>query len=167
MLYEAKGNEEVKLTISDLNGFNKRMEARAGEISPAMVKATHRAVKHVHEKVPSYPSASHRNMVFVSRKQFIFVLLSIEEGTIRVPYRRTGTLGRTITTEVKELGSTVIGTIGTATVYSPWVISAAPVGDRGPQASYHQNTWFTLQAVVEGEADEIRHIYGQELKKLF
>ncbi len=76
------------------------------------------------------------------------------------PYRRTGQLGGSITTEVRPLGGkSYVGVIGTNKVYAPFVISTEAVGGRGPQAQYHKGVWYTLQEVVEKCRDAINKIY--------
>jgi len=137
------------------------MQQRAQDMNDAAKEATEKAAKHVHEKVPSYKGASGLPMMFKNLRQRIFVIKSIEEGSITVPYRRTGELGRAITTEVKPVGTDWVGTIGTNTVYAPYVISNKKVGGRGPQTKYHQagGAWYTLQQVVEDCRDAITRIY--------
>lgn len=131
-----------------------------------MVTVTDRAVKYVHGQVPRYPAASRSPYPFKSRKQYWFVRLSIKEGTMQVPYRRSGMLGRSITTQVKKVGTDVVGTIGTADVKAPWVISSEAVGSRGPQSMYHQGVWFTLQQIVKDAKVGIVRIYKDGLKQL-
>ena len=91
------------------------IERIARGIRAYQLRATQKAVIYVHSTVPPYPPKP-----------------------IGSSYRRTGTLGRQITTEVRTVGIDVVGLIGSPTVYSPWVISEKRVGSRGPQAWMHQ-----------------------------
>lgn len=106
---------------------------RIGEIPAAMGDTMKEAVLFVHSQVPPYPAAPPAST-----------------------YRRTGTLGRTITTmqgtepsalsrvEVSAIGGNVVGIIGTRLNYAPFVIS------EGNQAKTHVGRWWTLQGVVKG-----------------
>lgn len=108
---------------------------------------TKTALLYVHSQMPPYPSPS---------------------ATSR--YRRTGTLGRTITTfgsasgpalsRVEGSGSHVIGYVGSSLSYAPYVIDASS------QAFMHRGRWWTLQSVVEKSRDGIRRIYESFVQKL-
>lgn len=142
------------------------MKNRADDVNNAIRIATEKAVKHVHEKVPGYPSTTGAEYPFKSLKQLLFVIISIREGTLTVPYRRSGNLGASIASEVKTLGKNYVGIIGSNKVYAPWVISNKPVGSRGPQAAYHKGNWYTLQDIVFKAADAIRRIYENEIMNI-
>jgi hypothetical protein len=73
-------------------------------------------------------------------------------------YRRTGTLGRQITEEVRLTADGVEGEIGTATPYAPWVIgpdypgeviTGMNDGDPMYQARIHANRWWQFDEVIE------------------
>ena len=117
----------------------------APELTSEMRKTTEKAVHYVHGKVPPYPAAP--------------------AGST---YKRTGTLGRSINTKVKTMGSDVIGTIGSPTPYAPWVISDKPVpGKGGPQTRTHTATgWYTLQAVVRKAQDAVNKIFEDMMRRL-
>ena len=134
----------MRIEFRGWDEFERRMNA-LGQVGVWAKPIMDRAVKYVHSQVPSYPSPP---------------------STSR--YRRTGTLGRTITTEVRSLtGNDVVGSIGTRTVYAPWVISSEKGKDgRGPQAKVHKGRWYTLQGVVMGQADRVRQIFETEIRKL-
>ena len=134
----------MKITLKGFDEFDERMR-NLGNVAQWARPIMEKAVKYVHSQVPPYPPPP---------------------STSR--YRRTGTLGRTITTEVKSLsGNDIAGSIGTKTVYAPDVISTERVGNRGPQKWMHKRTgWWTLQAVVWGQADKIRTIFQAEIRKL-
>lgn len=128
---------------------------------PTMEEAAH----HVHSTVPPYPPPKRGSQPFVSERQRRYVMAKIRSGEI--PYRRTGLLGRSITTEVRAIGSGVQGVIGTNTQYSPWVISdeETPNG-LGPQARYHQDHWWTLQGVVRDALPDVFSIFEDRLAEL-
>lgn len=152
--------------------FNKSMrilQGLDGKIHKLLLTATKKAINKVHENVPKYPDPIGAPYPFVSLKQRIFVIASIREGSMQVPYRRraSGGIGGSITTEVEEIGADVIGSIGTNKEYAPWVISSEPVGNIGGQSRYHQGVWYTLQDVMADSKKDIISIYKNELSKLF
>jgi len=118
------------------------MNRRGNNVRSMMHTATDRALQYVHSTVPPYPPPPPTST-----------------------YRRTGTLGRTIATEVRPMGAKVVGVIGTDTVYAPWVISDKSVGSRGPQASVHAGRWWTLQGVVSRAWNAVTNIYRDAFRK--
>lgn len=124
--------------LDELSGKIKRMR---GELKTDLEKVTSRAVLYAHSQIPPYPPT--------------------REGQ---KYRRTGTLGREITAEVRTIGSETVGVIGSPTVYAPWVISDEAVGDRGPQAWMHEDRWWTLQDVLEKARPKILGLYRRWVK---
>lgn len=133
----------MKIVIRGLDKLNRNLDRMADGVRPALRSATEKAVLYVHGEVPEYPSPPSNSN-----------------------YRRTGTLGRSITTEVRELGRDTVGVIGTAVVYAPWVISSEAVGNRGPQAGVHRGRWYTLQGVVKKAKDGIVKIYEKAIRDL-
>lgn len=79
---------------------------------------------------------------FKSLKQQRYVLALAARGLI--PTRRTGTLGRSITSDIENAspgGVTV--KVGTNKGYAPYVI------DKYSQSHYHKGTWWTLDDEIE------------------
>lgn len=101
--------------------------------------------------------------IFKSAKQAAFVILSLRDGKLVVPRKRTGTLGKSITHSVKVVGTHVGITVGTNLGYAEKVIGKPPA-----QSWYHQGTWTPLvDAVSSNEAlDEYREILKTNLKAL-
>lgn len=148
-----------------------RLERRLGGVAAlrrTYLEPTMRAgVHYVHAQVPPYPPQTHKPYPFVSERQRRYVKAAIARGEITVPYRRTGQLGRSITTRVDEIGGSVVGIIGTNVEYAPWVISSEPTPDGiGPQAKYHQGNWWTLQEVVEGAFPGVVRLFERRLTDL-
>lgn len=149
-----EGMKELEKKLGSLERLNDEF------VSPTMEEATH----FVHSKVPPYPPAKRGRQPFVSAKQRRYVMAAISRGEITIPYRRTGLLGRSITTEVRSIGATVQGVIGTNTQYAPWVISdeETPNG-LGPQSRYHADHWWTLQGVVGDSLPDVIRIFEKRL----
>lgn len=70
-----------------------------------------------------------------------------------------------MTHEVRSLGSSFVGVIGTNEVYAPWVISNKKIGERGPQANYHKGVWWILQEEVGKRFDDFIGIVRKEIAK--
>lgn len=108
------------------------------------------------------PDGSTYMSKFKSRKQqgYVFGVLIRER---RIPYKRTGKLGQSITSAVQSVardGVTVA--IGTNLNYAPYVIGIPPT-----QSHYHQGNWTPLQEDIaegfqriktEGAAEAARQI---------
>lgn len=149
----------MKITI-ELRGFKEyiaAMRAQPEIMRREMFDTTRRAVMLVQDQA-RYPPPSRAPMQFKSDKQRRYVMMLVRQG--KVPYRRTGTLGRTIGTEVRALGAVTIGAIGTNTVYAPHVI------DTKRQARYHTGTWFTLQGLIRKNAGAIKALYEDMIKRV-
>lgn len=108
------------------------------------------------DKVQQYPEQTHDRMAFVSDKQRKFFFASLRDGTLGVPYKRTGKLGQGWTVDFDNGG--LSATVGNGTSY------AGLVQGHGLQAGFHQNNWQTEEevakawgpTVVRGIEDEIR-----------
>jgi phage gpG-like protein len=134
----------MKVQFRGWQEFDAKLGKMNGDLTGAMKTATEKAVLYVHSKVPAYPPT--------------------RPGQT---YRRTGDLGRSITTEVKSISGGYQGSIGTNLVYAPWVISDRDVpGMGGPQAWMHKGRWFTLQGVVKDNLDDVMDIYRKAVRKL-
>jgi len=132
----------IGIRIEGMENLNRRL-AKIGSIDKELHETTDRAIKYVHSQVPPYPSTRPGQR-----------------------YVRTGTLGRSIGTEVRSLGTSIVGAIGTAVVYAPDVISESAVGGRGPQSRWHVGRWWTLQGVMRKARDGVIKIYEDMLRRL-
>lgn len=131
-------------------------------IRPAMQAGVHL----VHSRVPDYPPPARKPYPFVSDRQRRYVMAAIRSGEITVPYRRSGQLGRSITGRVEELGGQVVGIIGTNLRAAPWVIGERATEHGGPQARYHQGTWWTLEGVVRDAYPAVVDLFERRLAEL-
>jgi hypothetical protein len=136
----------------------RKFEERQKKMRDGLRTATEKATAYAHSQVPKYPTppapGEWARKTSPAQKRAFFVQL--RAGGWK---KRTGTLGRSIATDVRELGSSFVGVIGTGVVYAPYVISDKAVEQRGPQALMHAGRWWTLQGVVRGAKDEIMKIY--------
>lgn len=134
----------MEVEIRGLEEFQRKARRMGTDMGPTMSRTMDRAVKYVHSTVPPYPPAPPESR-----------------------YRRTGLLGRSITTEVRALGGTTVGVIGTNVAYAPDVISSEPANGAGPQAWYHKRTgWYTLQDVVAKAERQIVAIFEHALDQM-
>lgn len=133
----------ITIAPESLDKLIRKADAIRNNFSEYMRRATLESANYVHSQVPDYPAPP--------------------PGST---YRRTGTLGRSITTRVEKLGRNWAGYIGTNVVYAPWVISSSKVGSRGPQARVHIGRWFTLQQLVKSSGEAIYRIYRRYIKDL-
>ena len=134
----------MEVEIRGLEELQRKARRMGTDMGPTMSRTMDRAVKYVHSTVPPYPPAPPESR-----------------------YRRTGLLGRSITTEVRALGGTTVGVIGTNVAYAPDVISSEPANGAGPQAWYHKRTgWYTLQDVVAKAERQIIAIFEAALDRL-
>lgn len=136
------------------------LQARLGRaLSDAVLRgAMTQATALVQRRLAVYPPASHRKMVWVSEKQRRFFFAALREGTIEVPYRRTGTLGRRWTSAITGSGDNLVGTVGNNTSYGPYVMS------RADQAAYHAGVWPVAEDVADQMTDDVLGIFQQAVQ---
>jgi hypothetical protein len=99
---------------------------------------------------------------FASQKQQGRVALLFRERAI--PYRRTGTLGKSITSQtLPDFVGGVIVLVGTNVQYAPYVIG------KTEQADYHKGNWTPLEDDVIAGAEKVNRaaskVFVAELTK--
>lgn len=149
--------------IEGLESLNQRFDSLERAQQDYLVPTMRTALNTIHSNIPNYPPPRRRKYPWKSRRQQIFVIIAIREGRIRVPYRRTGQLQRSIATDVEIINNTVAGVIGTNYRPAPWVISEEETDHGGPQAVYHQGNWWTLQNVVDESMPEVQRLFKRRL----
>lgn len=97
---------------------------------------------------------------FKSSKQRRWFFWAMQNGKITVPYRRTGTLGKSWTTEVHSLASDLQGIVGNVRPYAPYV------QDDERQAAIHKGRWGTVQDAVRRKANEVINLFKQEIARI-
>ena len=134
------------LRVKGLDKVQRKFKRFPEDFEKGLRTATMDAVLHVQETLPKYPPKPATST-----------------------YRRTGTLGRTITSlvgrhpdalsRVKALGSAVVGLVGTKLKYARFVIDA-------DQQAGHMRHWWTLQGSFEGARREIVKIYERMIRDI-
>lgn len=132
---------EIKLKPPDLL---RRLNGYSKQAEDELYKASWKSFYHIAGSVPSYPE-------------------------YQSSYKRTGTLGRSLTIggpmnikEVKKLGGGVEARFGTRVNYAVWVIGDPP----GKSQAKHMRHWWTM-ATVRKEAEKgIIRIFDQAMERI-
>ena len=96
--------------------------------------------------------------VFKSYKQQQAVMAKVREG--KVPYKRTGTLGKSLTWEIESSSADrVVVAVGSNIDYAPYVY------DEKQQAEYHKGTWTPIQVTIRDNLPALAEIAGAELAR--
>ncbi len=149
----------VNLTVdlSQIRPVLDRLETLAGLKSGLVAGALH-----IKSKLAAYPRQVSRKQPFVSEKQRRFVMASIRDGRIRIPYARgidprSQKLGQSWTTRSERDGLRQV--VGTTATYAPLVQSAAR------QTAYHKaGDWPTDADVVRTEGETVQALVEQYVK---
>lgn len=95
---------------------------------------------------------------FKTLRQQRKVMMLIKEG--KVPYKRTGTLGKSITSSARIIGVGVVDvSVGSNLDYALRVI------DRDTQSHYHAGTWTPLQDDIENGLGELSATAQSSVKR--
>lgn len=130
-----------------------------------------KALLFLHSKLPEYPppplaGEASKHWTEKQRRWFFWAL---KEGKVEAEYDRTGDLGRMFTTDVRRVGASVLGAIGTANPYAPWVVGpdkseAITVGGvEMYQAAIHKDRWWQFVKVVKGNLPEAYEVMADEV----
>lgn len=129
-------------------------------IAPILQTAGRPAAAAAESAVSPYPTPRRKTIKqvyggFKSERQRRYVMMLVKEG--RVPYKRTGQLGRSITTRVDVEGFSVLIRIGTNYKAARYVI-----GKRS-QARYHQGNWTPLEDDMRAALPKIAGVFDKSL----
>ncbi|MDD5001487.1 MAG: hypothetical protein PHO55_10960 [Thiomonas arsenitoxydans] len=95
---------------------------------------------------------------FKSLRQQRRVFALIREG--KVPYRRTGTLGKSLTWDIESSSAErVVVVVGTNIPYGPLVY------DEERQSHYHRGTWTPIQVTIRDNLPALAEVAGAELAR--
>lgn len=131
----------IKISIA---GLGKVKKLNPVEITRAIAQGMERAMGVVLQSVPEYPPTRPGQR-----------------------YIRTNQLGQKIFVGVEQTGwvnRRITGWIGAGVKYAPWVISREETESGGPQAWMHAGRWWTLQEVVEKNAEHVAQEFSRALK---
>jgi hypothetical protein len=135
-----------------LAAAGKRMGAAAESVIPDYPEPSVNPLEKFYTRTTAFgkPTKPYQSK-FKSDKQAYYVLFVLsKEG--KIPYQRTGLLGRSITSAISNLtGESVTVTIGTAVKSAPLVI-----GDDDQQSHYHKGHWWQLHAVMDENSEMIQ-----------
>ncbi len=149
-----------------LGAAGKRMGVAAESVIPPYPKASGKARPKIYQRQRADGSTYLSAFKNAAQQGLVFALINAG----KVPFVRTGLLGRSITSAISDLtGSSVTVRIGTADKKAPLVI-----GDDSQQAVYHKGTWWQLvkvmtanRATIEGAGqDALTKGVEQELRGL-
>jgi hypothetical protein len=126
-------------------------------------------------EIPEYPEPPNLPPGTIAKtwtdKQRKWFFWALKSGKIKVPYKRTGLLGRRVTSQAERKGVDVIGSVGLDVPYAPWVVgpdkSAAVTigGVEMWQQPVHQGRWWQFYKIVEENLDEAYRIFQEEFWK--
>jgi hypothetical protein len=117
------------------------------------------ALLFLHGQIPPYPgpALTGQTVKFMTAKARAWFFANLRSGKLKLPYARTGTLGRSFTERTTVGADAVIGEIGTNVNYAPWVVGPSYPGQEINgrtmyQAKIHSGRWWQFeQAMTEAE----------------
>ena len=162
--------DTFELNIADLAALEAALKQVGDAALRIMQAAMDETLSYLHQELPPYPAgnAGRRPKIypraykrtgqrylsgFKTLKQQRFFFWAMRAGVLSVPYRRTGTLQREITTRSVAAADGVTGYIGSNLGYAPFVI-----GDDAQQAPIHQGRWWQLRAEVEKNLNDAARV---------
>ena len=161
-------SESFQLKVTGADELAKKFKGMETEAVTRLQKAMKTGVLYIHQQVPPYPpQGGAKGQGFKTAKQRRWFFWALRTGQITVPYRRTMTLGRSITTfkgkgslsEVKPINEGVRGVIGTAIPYAQYVV--------GPQqAEVHRGKWWLLLDEVKKHLGKVTDIIQTEINRM-
>lgn len=149
-----------------LAAAGKRMGVAAESVIPDYPRASGKPLPKIYTRTRADGSTYLSAFKNAAMQGAVFSLINAG----KVPYVRTGLLGRSFTSAISDLtGSSVTVRVGTADKKAPLV-----VGGDGQQAAYHKGTWWQFPQVMEDNREKIEgegqkalnQGVEQELKKL-
>ena len=126
-------------------------------------------------QIPEYPNKPNLPPGTVAKtwtdKQRRWFFWALKAGKIDVPYKRTGLLGRRVTSQAERTGTNVTGSVGLDVPYAPWVVGpdkkqAITIGGvEMYQQPIHQDRWWQFYDVVYRNLDEAYRVFDEEFWK--
>ena len=126
-------------------------------------------------EIPEYPDQPNLPPGTIAKtwtdKQRRYFFWALKNGKIKVPYKRTGLLGRRITSQAERDGVDVTGSVGLDVPYAPWVVgpprsNAITIGGVEMwQQPIHQGRRWQFYDVVYNNLDEAYRVFSEEFWK--
>lgn len=150
----------ITVEIHGLRELERKLAAFPQEYRRGVHQAMEASVLHLQDRMAEYPPRQHgRKHIFRTAKERRWFFWALKRGLIRVPYRRTGNLGRTWTTLVQDMGGAVTGRVGNRTRYAKWV-----QGAKGEQAQeMSARNWQRIDSVLRRERRTIERFFREAL----
>lgn len=128
--------EPITIRIEGLEQLLKRFGNSDKIVNAEIKKAMQKSVYHLQSKVAVYPAPPPMST-----------------------YRRTGTLGRSFTGEIKGIGGEIRGIVGTAIPYAPYVV--------GPkQAAVHKGRWKRMTQHAKEQTGKIEEFFAKAVEAI-
>lgn len=150
----------IRLDYSDVAKAAAKVEGGAKVLFDNVKRATNEALAFAQNFIAKYPSkSSGKRMAFQSEKQRRWFFWALRSGQIEVPYRRTGTLGKSWTTDVNATSDSIRGVLGNVRSYAQYV------QDEELQAQMHKGHWPTVQMLLRAPAARMGRFFEQAMER--
>ena len=144
------------------------LQAMPGRLNRAMRAAMDDSTALLLRDMATYPARQSRKPnpgQFVSERQRRFVMASIRDGRIKMPYKRTNTLKRSWQRRIIGEGNGIVGEVLSSGNMAPY---NRLLQDRDNQAGMHQPNWTnTVQTVMERRRTTIQRYFDRRLREEF
>lgn len=155
--------EALTLRINDeaIKRFLGAIPGATAIVAEEMERATHNSMATAQDFIANYPPPpSGWHMRFVSERQRRYFFWALNAGIIKVPYRRTGTLGRRWRYHVGHVTGSpgFVGVLANPTPYAGYV------QDEARQAKGHRGRWPTLQMIRRTPARRMRWFFDHAIE---
>jgi hypothetical protein len=147
--YEFKGYERVKNSL-------RRLASDYREETDGTLKAWTKE-QQAGMKGFGYPSQTNASQPFKTERQRKWFFAALADGTISVPYRRTGRLANSWLARQEGWSHWVLEN---SAPYAHWVVG------RGQQAVFHEGNWWTADDIIEEEVGDLTEQLTEELVEL-
>lgn len=124
-----------------------------------MQAAANEAARKLEQNLQRYPAVRRRKQPFKTAKQRRFFFAALADGRIRVPYQRTGNLGRSWRAGVVMTGGGLTITVGNTTAYAPYVQGSQ-------QSGYHRGNWQTVSELSATEERTVVSIFDRTVDQV-
>lgn len=132
----------------------------------AAVPAMDATMLFLHGQIPPYPPTPPKGAALraMTAKQRGWFFWALARGKLKLPYTRTGTLGRLFTEQTTRTPDAVNGEIGTALGIAPWVVGPPFPGEtiNGRtmyQARVHAGRWWVFEDEMEKAGPEAYGVF--------